>query len=204
MRDKIERIDISKIKDPKFLESLSYPELEQLCVDLREEIIDKCSTYGGHLSSNLGTVELTVALHRVFDFSKDKIIFDVGHQCYTHKLLSGRSLENIKHRGYVSGFQKRSESIYDVYEAGHSSTSISAAQGFAIARNFNKENYEIVAVIGWLFLWDGLEVLLSDRSEIRRKQIRSYRLMNAKVHVRRYSRKIQRAYGIGEFEEEDE
>lgn len=156
MRDKIERIDISKIKDPKFLESLSYPELEQFCADLREEIIDKCSTYGGHLSSNLGTVELTVALHRVFDFSKDKIIFDVGHQCYTHKLLTGRSLENIKHRGYVSGFQKRSESIYDVYEAGHSSTSISAAQGFAIARNFNKENYEIVAVIGDSSIVNGL------------------------------------------------
>lgn len=146
--NKVKHIDLDQIKDPKFLATLNYDELNVLCSDLRNRIVEVTGNLGGHLSSNLGTVELTVALHRVFDLSKDKIIFDVGHQCYTHKLLTGRDLTKLRVENGVSGFMKMSESSYDCYEAGHSSTSISAANGFAIARDLKKEKYEVVAFIG--------------------------------------------------------
>ncbi len=152
MKDKkkavINHIDLGNIKSPEFLKTLSYKELYVLADDIRKEIIEKTSIYGGHLSSNLGVIELTIGLNRVFDFSKDKIIFDVGHQCYAYKILTGRNLNNLRQKDGISGFQKRSESPYDVYEAGHSSTSISAASGFAIARDLNKENYDVIAFIG--------------------------------------------------------
>ncbi len=144
----INHIDLDNIKSPDFLKTLSYKELHVLADDLRKEIIEKTSIYGGHLSSNLGVIELTIGLNRVFDFSKDKIIFDVGHQCYAYKILTGRNLNNLRQKDGVSGFQKRSESLYDVYEAGHSSTSISAANGFAIARDLNNEKYDVIAFIG--------------------------------------------------------
>lgn len=156
MAKKIERIDIKEIKDPSIVKSLDYEALSLLCEDIRKEIIDITSRFGGHLSSNLGVVELTVALHRNFDFPKDKLIFDVSHQCYTHKILTGRSLENLNKKNGVSGFTKRDESEYDCYEAGHSSTSLSAAEGFAIARDFNKEDNYIVSVIGDGSLVNGL------------------------------------------------
>ena len=156
MSHHIERINISEIKDPKFLLTMDYPSLRVLCEDIRAEIISKVSTYGGHLSPNLGTVELTVALHRVFDFSKDKLIFDVGHQSYTHKILTGRSLDHLNEPGHTQGFQKIKESIYDPYEAGHSSNSISAAEAFALARDAKKENYDVVAVIGDSSISNGL------------------------------------------------
>lgn len=146
--EKIETIDINKIKNPSFLKTLDYNQLATLCQDIRTEIIKETSLFGGHLSSNLGAVELTVALHRFFDFPKDKLIFDVGHQCYTHKILTGRSLNNLNKKGCVSGFQKMAESEYDCYEAGHSSTSLSAAEGFAIARDLKKDSYNVIAVIG--------------------------------------------------------
>ena len=146
--NKVKHINLDQIKDPKFLATLNYDELNVLCSDLRNKIVEVTSNLGGHLSSNLGSVELTVALHRVFDLSKDKIIFDVGHQCYTHKLLTGRDLTKLRVEDGVSGFIKMSESPYDCYEAGHSSTSISAANGFAIARDLKKEKYEVVAFIG--------------------------------------------------------
>mgnify|MGYP003290956267 CR=1 FL=1 len=152
----LRRINLSQIKDPKFLNELSYEELELLSNDIRNEIILKTSNYGGHLSSNLGVVELTIALHRVFDLSKDKLIFDVGHQCYTHKILTGRSLEGLRTKDGVSGFQKINESPYDCFEAGHSSTSISAANGFAIARDLNKEKYNVIAVVGDSSIVNGL------------------------------------------------
>jgi len=144
----IEHIDISDIKDPAFVKNLDYKGLDVLCSDIREEIIKETSIYGGHLSSNLGVVELTVALHRSFDFPKDKLIFDVGHQCYAHKILTGRHLEHLNEKGFVSGYQKIGESEYDCYEAGHSSTSLSAAEAFAIARDQKKEKYDVVALIG--------------------------------------------------------
>lgn len=154
--NKVKHIELSRIENPLFLKELSYKELDVLASDIRDEILRVTSTYGGHLSSNLGAVELTIALNRSFDFSKDKLIFDVGHQCYTHKILTGRSLEHLRTKDGPSGFQKRNESIYDCYEAGHSSTSISAANGFAIARDLNHENYDIVAFIGDASIVSGL------------------------------------------------
>ena len=154
--NKVKHIDLTQIKNPEFLSTLSYKELNVLADDIRKELIRVTSLYGGHLSSNLGSVELTIALNRSFDFSKDKLIFDVGHQCYTHKILTGRSLENLRTSKGVSGFQKMNESVYDPYEAGHSSTSISAANGFAIARDLNHEKYDIVAFIGDSSIVSGL------------------------------------------------
>lgn len=155
-KSKIKHFEVNKIENPSFLKTLSNKELEVLAEDIRNEIIRATAKNGGHLSSNLGVVELTIALHRSFDFSKDKLIFDVGHQCYTHKILTGRSLENLRKKDGTSGFQKRCESIYDCYEAGHSSTSISAADGFAIARDLRNEKYEVVPVIGDSSIVSGL------------------------------------------------
>lgn len=154
--NKVKHIDLTKIENPGFLKDLSYKELDVLAQDIRNEIIRVTSTYGGHLSSNLGAVELTIALNRSFDFSKDKLIFDVGHQCYTHKILTGRSLENLRTEKGISGFQKISESVYDCYEAGHSSTSISAANGFAIARDLNGEKFDVIAFVGDSSIVSGL------------------------------------------------
>ena len=144
--------------NPEFLKKMSYSELSVLCSDIRKELIRVTSLYGGHLSSNLGDVELTIALHRMFDFPKDKLIFDVGHQCYTHKILTGRSLEHLNQRGCVSGFQKMAESPYDPWEAGHSSTSISAAEAYAIARDEKGESFHVVALIGDSSIVNGLSL----------------------------------------------
>lgn len=146
--NKVKHINLHEIKDPLFLKDLSYAELDVLAADIRKEIIRCTAKNGGHLSSNLGVVELTIALERFFDISKDKFIFDVGHQCYTHKILTGRSLEKLRQTGGVSGFQKIEESPYDCFDAGHSSTSISVMNGFAIARDLNHEDYNVIAVIG--------------------------------------------------------
>ncbi len=146
--NKVKHIDLDSIENPKFLATLNYDELNVLASDIRSKMIEVTSNLGGHLSSNLGAVELTIALHRVFDLSVDKVIFDVGHQSYTHKILTGRKLYNLRQEGGVSGFLKLEESPYDCFEAGHSSTSISAANGFAIARDLNGDKYEIVAFIG--------------------------------------------------------
>ena len=152
----IERIDVRNITDPNVVKTLSYPSLALLCADIRKEIIRQVSQYGGHLSPNLGTVELTVALYRVFDFPKDKLIFDVGHQCYTHKILSGRHLDHLNEPGHTQGFQKIAESVYDPYEAGHSSTAISAAGAFAYARDLKGEKYNVVALVGDASMANGL------------------------------------------------
>lgn len=156
MAKEIENIDISNIKDPSFIKKMNYVSLDVLCEQIRQEIIKETSLYGGHLSSNLGVVELTVALHKFFDFPRDKLIFDVGHQCYTHKILTGRSLEHLNEKGQIAGFQRIEESEYDCYDAGHSSTSLSAAQGFAIARDMKGEHYNVVAVIGDASIVNGL------------------------------------------------
>ena len=155
-RKEVKRVELATIKDPKFLKDLSYKELNLLSQDIRAYIIDSVSKNGGHLAANLGVVEATIALCRSFDFSKDKIIFDVGHQAYTYKILTGRSLERLRKSDGVSGFQKMSESPYDHFECGHSSTSISAAKGMAIARDLNKDNYDIVAFIGDASVTNGL------------------------------------------------
>lgn len=151
-------MNILDIQNPKFLKKLKKKELEKLSTEIRQFLIDKVSKNGGHLSSNLGIVDLTIAIHKVFDSPKDKIIFDVGHQSYTHKILTGRAKDFDKLRKFngLSGFQKRNESIHDAYEAGHSSTSLSAALGYAIARDMNKKKYNVIAVIGDGSIGNGL------------------------------------------------
>ena len=155
-KKEIKHFDISKIEGPEFLKELSYKDLDVLSDDIRNYIIDITSKNGGHLSSNLGTVEATISLCRNFDFTKDKIIFDVGHQSYTYKILTGRNLETLRKKDGISGFQKMSESPYDHFEAGHSSTSISAASGIAIARDLKKEKYDVIAFIGDSSIQNGL------------------------------------------------
>lgn len=141
---------LEKISQPRDLRALNVQELKLLAQEIREEMIEVISTNGGHLAPNLGVVELTLALHRVFDSPKDKIVWDVGHQTYIHKLVTGRQKEFKSLRLYhgLSGFPKRSESPHDCFETGHSSTSISAAVGFAKARDLLQEKSHIVAVIG--------------------------------------------------------
>ena len=149
---------ITDIKDPKFLKKYNTQELNVLCSDIREFIIDNLSKTGGHVASNLGIVELTVGLHYVFNSPEDKIIFDVGHQSYIHKILTGRAnkFSSLRQLGGLSGYQKRKESKHDPFEAGHSSTSIAAALGFAYSRDLNKEKNEVIAVIGDGSLTGGL------------------------------------------------
>ncbi|MDI9519169.1 MAG: 1-deoxy-D-xylulose-5-phosphate synthase [Bacillota bacterium] len=164
-------MDIKLIKNPKFLKEASVKECQVLGEQIREFLINSISKTGGHLASNLGVVELTIALHKAFNSPEDKIFFDVGHQCYTHKILTGRANEFNKLRQYngLSGYQKFEESEHDVWEAGHSSTSLSAALGMAIARDLNNEKYHVVPIIGDGALGSGmaLEALNNIGSEKR-------------------------------------
>ena len=151
-------MEVKNIKNPKFLKNLKEEELKDLSNDIRKYIINSVSKTGGHLSSNLGIVDLTIALHKVFNTPNDKIIFDVSHQCYTHKILTGRAneFEKLRQLDGLSGFQKREESEHDAYEAGHSSTSLSAALGMALARDkLNKKNH-VIAIIGDGSMGNGL------------------------------------------------
>ena len=152
----IKHIDLKQIKNPDFVKNLNYKELDVLSSDIRDYILDVTSRNGGHVASNLGTVETIISLCRNFDFSKDKIIFDVGHQCYAYKILTGRNLDTLRKKDGISGFQKLKESPYDHFECGHSSTSISVATGMAIARDLNKEKYDIIAFIGDSSISNGL------------------------------------------------
>ena len=138
------------------LKSMSNSELSNLANSIRKYIIEKCAINGGHLASNLGVVELTIAIHKAFNLDQDKLLFDVGHQCYTHKILTGRSLDNLRKENGVDGFIKRKESVYDHFEAGHSSTTISAAMGIALKRDLNNEHYEIISLIGDSSIANGL------------------------------------------------
>lgn len=135
---------------PEDLKEMSLDELDLLSYSIRDFLISKVSATGGHLASNLGVVELTLALHKVFDSPKDKIIWDVGHQAYVHKILTGRAkdFDTLRQLDGLSGFPKSKESVHDIYDTGHSSVSISAAAGLAAARDLKKENNEIIAVIG--------------------------------------------------------
>ncbi len=138
------------INEPADLKRLSRHQLKTLAAEIREELVTLVEATGGHLASNLGTVELTIALHRVFDSPTDKIIWDVGHQSYAHKMLTGRKerLPTLRQYGGLSGFTDREESPHDAFGAGHASTSISAALGMATARDLAGENHHVVAVIG--------------------------------------------------------
>ena len=141
---------LDKVKYPKDLKNFSDNELKTLCKELRNEVIDAVSVTGGHLGAGLGVVELTVAIHSVFNTPKDKLIWDVGHQCYPHKVITGRrdKIRTIRQPGGLYGFTKRAESEYDPFGAAHSSTSISAGLGMAVARDLKKENHNVVCVIG--------------------------------------------------------
>ena len=141
---------LHNINDPSDLKKLATDQLPQLCSEIREFFIDKILKNGGHFSANLGVVELTVALHYVYDFKVDKLVWDVGHQAYIHKLLTGRKKE-FDHRrklGGLAGFPKMSESEYDHFGTGHSSTSISAILGMAEAAILDQKKHKHIAVIG--------------------------------------------------------
>ena len=141
---------LSKIKSPSDVKRVSENDVPRLCTEIREKLVETVSVNGGHLSPNLGVVELTVALHRSFNFPKDSIVWDVGHQSYTHKLLTGRYeiFDTIRQKDGISGFPKMSESRYDDFNTGHSSTSISAAYGIARAKTLSGDQSHTVAVIG--------------------------------------------------------
>ena len=141
---------LDKINGPDDVKKLNETELRELAEEIRSFLIEKISHTGGHLASNLGVVELTIALYLAFDLPKDKIIWDVGHQSYTHKILSGRKddFDGLRQYGGLSGFPKRKESPFDAFDTGHSSTSISAGLGMAQGRDVLGEEYSIVSVIG--------------------------------------------------------
>lgn len=141
---------LETINSPADVKALSLEQLKQLAEEIRQLLISVISKTGGHLAPNLGVVELTLALHRVFTTPKDKIVFDVGHQSYIHKIITGRreQFSTLRQYGGLSGFPKRSESEHDAFGTGHSSTSISAALGMAVARDLQGENYNVIAVIG--------------------------------------------------------
>lgn len=153
------------------IKKLNLKELCSLCEELRSLIINTAKENGGHLSSNLGIVETTVALHYVFDFPKDKLIFDVGHQCYTHKILSGRKNEfaSIRLDGGISGFPNRDESEYDAFTTGHAGTSIAAGIGYCRARDVKKEGYSVISVVGDGSFVNGLNLEAVSSSDVKPK-----------------------------------
>ena len=141
---------LDAINDPSDLKGLSDQEMDTLAEEIRQFLLENVSQTGGHLSSNLGVVELTLALHKTFSSPKDKIIWDVGHQSYVHKILTGRKdkFPSLRKEDGLSGFPKEEESPHDAFNTGHASTSISAAYGLAKARDLRHEEYEVIAVIG--------------------------------------------------------
>ena len=153
-------MDIKEIKNSEFVKTLNTKELNELASDIRNFLLDSVSKTGGHLSSNLGVVELTIAMHYVFDCDKDKFLFDVGHQSYIHKILTGRAkdFDTLRQFNGLAGFQRRYESKYDCFEAGHSSTALSTALGMAIARDLKHEDFCVVPVVGDAALQSGLSL----------------------------------------------
>lgn len=141
---------LERIQKENDIKELAFDELSELSAEIRQFLIEKTSKNGGHLASNLGVVELTIALHRMFELPKDKIIWDVGHQSYTHKILTGRKerFDTLRKHGGMSGFPKRKESCCDAFDTGHSSTSVSAGLGYVKARDLKGEDYSVIAVIG--------------------------------------------------------
>src|SRR5216110_1748636 len=149
---------LDRVPSPTELRALTREELRVLAAEIRGRLIDVCSRTGGHIGAGLGVVELTIALHYTFDTPRDQLVWDVGHQGYPHKLLTGRNdrLETLRQEGGVSGFLKRSESEYDTFGAGHAATSISAALGIAAGRDVGGEDFKVVAILGYGALTSGL------------------------------------------------
>ena len=165
---------LNRINNNRDLKKLNYKEKIELANEIRKYLIETISKTGGHLASNLGVVELTIALESVFDLTKDKIIWDVGHQSYVHKIINGRreKLKKIRQFGHISGFPKTKESDTDCFNTGHSSTSISAALGMAVARDIKKEDYNIISVIGDGALTGGMALeALNHVGSIKKKMI---------------------------------
>ena len=149
---------LENIHSPADVKALDKSQLEPLCRELRTFLVNSVSRTGGHLASNLGAVELTVAIHRVFDTSRDRLVFDVGHQCYVHKALTGRRelFSTLRQLDGLSGFPKPYESVHDAFIAGHASNSVSVALGMARARTLQHEDYSVLALIGDGALTGGL------------------------------------------------
>ncbi|MEK6602895.1 MAG: 1-deoxy-D-xylulose-5-phosphate synthase N-terminal domain-containing protein, partial [Nitrospirota bacterium] len=141
---------LKKIDSPADLKQVPVEQLSALAEEIREQIISATSAVGGHLSSNLGVVELTLALHYLLDTPKDKIVWDTSNQAYTHKLLTGRreTFHTLRQHGGISGFCKREESIYDTFNAGHAGTGVSAAVGMAVARDLAEQHHKVVCMVG--------------------------------------------------------
>ena len=149
---------LEHIASPADVKELTVPQLKKLCGDLRRFLVESVARTGGHLASNLGAVELTVALHRTYDTSRDRLVFDVGHQCYVHKALTGRRgmFDALRQLGGLSGFPKPEESVHDAFVAGHASNSVSVALGMARARTLSGQDYSVAALIGDGALTGGL------------------------------------------------
>ena len=159
----MESLLLDKIDQPSDLKKLNAQQVEKLCAEIRHFLLENISKTGGHLASNLGTVELTVALHRVLETPKDKIVFDVGHQCYTHKLLTGRrkQFDHLRQLDGISGFPNPHESVHDAFIAGHGNTALSLAIGMAWAKKIKHEPGLVVAVIGDGILGSALPMILA-------------------------------------------
>ena len=164
---------LETVNSPEDLKGLSMPQLKQLCTELRQYMVECCAVNPGHLGSSLGAVELIVALHTIYNTPEDKIVFDVGHQAYAHKILTGRreAFKANRKKDGISGFPRRSESPYDAFGVGHSSTSISAALGFAEAARLTGSSDKAVAIIGDGALtgglaWEGLNNAGSSKADI--------------------------------------
>jgi 1-deoxy-D-xylulose-5-phosphate synthase len=164
---------LSRINSPSDLKTLDEKELKHVCQELREFIIDTISKVGGHLGAGLGAVELAVALHYIFDTPKDKLVWDVGHQAYPHKILTGRRnvFHTIRQFKGISGFLRRVESEYDTFGAGHASTALSAALGMATARDFSGEDYKVVAIVGDGAMTGGMAYEAMNNAGLLRKDI---------------------------------
>src|SRR3954466_8730096 len=141
---------LERVHSPTDLKPMTRDELRAVAEELRVRLIEVCSRTGGHIGAGLGVVELTVALHAVFDTPRDRIVWDVGHQGYPHKLLTGRAsrIETLRQEGGLSGFLRRTESEYDAFGAGHAGTAISAGYGMAVARDLNGEQFKVVSILG--------------------------------------------------------
>ena len=184
------------INTPSDVKALDTKQLPLLCGEIREFLIDKVTQNGGHLASNLGVVELSVALHRVFDTPKDHIVFDVGHQSYVHKILTGRKNDfgTLRQNGGLSGFTKRSESPHDAFGAGHSSTSVSAALGLAEADKLSGSDAYTVCVIGDGAYTGGMihEALNNCRKDIRLIIIMNENEMSISKNIGRFAKHLSK------------
>ncbi|MFP4187778.1 MAG: 1-deoxy-D-xylulose-5-phosphate synthase N-terminal domain-containing protein, partial [Acholeplasmataceae bacterium] len=191
-------MDLYRIKDPRFLKDLSLRELTELAEAIRAFLLDTIPKTGGHLSSNLGTIELTIALHYVFDSPNDAILFDVGHQAYTHKILTGRAKDfaTLRQTGGLSGYTNYRESEHDQWESGHAGSSLSALMGTLLAKGMKQDDGEAIAVIGDASITNGMAFealnLLGSRKDMRGIIVLNDNDMSISKSVSSFSRALTR------------